>query len=82
LDILDLRGNAVARLVPSADFPTPLPAGRYGRGPSGGPACDPRLTWDGRGMHGTTVPTGVYFIRLRAPGVNAFRRLVFRGEGR
>ena len=82
LDVLDLRGNAVRRLVPSAAFAAPLAPGRYGRDPAGGPGCDPRLTWDGTTAHGTTVPPGVYLIRLQAPGVNAFRRIVFRGEGR
>ena len=82
LDILDLRGNAVWRLIPGDAFATPLAPGRYGRDPAGGPVCDPRLTWDGTTTHGTTVPPGVYLVRLQAPGVNAFRRIVFRGEGR
>jgi flagellar hook assembly protein FlgD len=28
------------------------------------------VTWDGRGMQGEPVASGVYFIRLQAPGVS------------
>jgi hypothetical protein len=82
LDILDLRGNTVRRLIPSADFPTGLVAGRYGRGTPGGPACDPRFSWDGPTARGDSAPAGVYLVRLRSPTGTMFRRIVFRGKGR
>ncbi len=82
LDILDLRGNTVRRLIPSADFPTGLAAGRYGRGSPGGAACDPRFSWDGTTAQGDAMASGVYLVRLRSPDGIAFRRIVFRGKGR
>lgn len=81
LDILDLRGNTLRHMLPTPDFPSPLPAGRYGRGSAGGPVCDPLLSWDGTTAGGATVPAGVYLVRLRASGKNLFRRIVFRGKG-
>ncbi|MFN2570184.1 MAG: S8 family serine peptidase [Gemmatimonadales bacterium] len=80
LDILDLRGNAVRRFVPGPDFPAILPAGRYGRGTSGGGICDPRLMWDGRADDGHPLPAGVYLAKLKAPGLLVFMRIVFRGK--
>jgi len=82
LAILDLRGNPVRRFVPGPDFSAVLPAGRYGRGPAGGPTCDARLSWDGRAEDGREVPPGVYLYKLRAGGVIQFRRIVFRGRTR
>ncbi len=79
LEILDLRGNPVRRYIPGPDFTTLLPAGRYGRGPAGGPECDPRLTWDGRAQDGHFVPAGVYLFKLKAAGVILFKRVVFLG---
>ena len=79
LEILDLRGNPVRRYIPGPDFTTLLPAGRYGRGPAGGPECDPHLTWDGRAQDGHLVPAGVYIFKLKAAGVILFKRVVFLG---
>jgi len=80
LDILDLRGNPVRRLIPGPDLPAFLSAGRYGRGPAGGAVCDPKLMWDGRADNGETLPAGVYLAKLKAPGMLAFKRIVFRGK--
>ena len=81
LDILDLRGNPVRRLIPGADFPSFLSAGRYGRGAVGGAStCDPRLMWDGRSDTGQPLPAGVYLAKLKAPGSLTFKRIVFRGK--
>lgn len=82
LDILDLRGNRVRRFIPGPDFPAILPAGRYGRGQAGagGGVCDPRLMWDGRADDGHRLPAGVYLSKLKAPGLVAFKRIVFRGK--
>lgn len=81
LDILDLRGNPVRRLIPGADFPAFLSAGRYGRGtPGGSSSCDPRLMWDGRADNGEPLPAGVYLAKLKAPGMLVFKRIVFRGK--
>ena len=80
LDILDLRGTRVRRLIPSTAFPVLLDAGRYGRSGAGGPTCDPRLTWDGRADDGRVVPAGVYLAKLRSGGNILFKRIVFRGK--
>ena len=80
LDILDLRGNPVRKLIPGPDFPAFLSAGRYGRGPAGGAVCDSRLMWDGRADNGETLPAGVYLAKLKAPGMLMFKRIVFRGK--
>ncbi len=81
LEILDLRGNRVRRFIPSLDFPSSLPAGRYGRGPvGGGSICDPRLMWDGRTDDGHLLPAGVYLAKLKAPRLLVFKRIVFRGK--
>ncbi|MGH7529872.1 MAG: S8 family serine peptidase, partial [Gemmatimonadales bacterium] len=80
LEILDLRGNRVRRFIPGPDFPAILPAGRYGRGQPGGTTCDPRLMWDGRADDGHPLPPGVYVSKLKAPGLVAFKRIVYRGR--
>ena len=81
LEILDLRGHRVRRLVPGPDFPALLTAGRYGRGHAGGGGiCDPRLMWDGRADDGHPLPAGVYLAKLKAPGLLVFKRIVFRGK--
>ncbi len=80
LVILDLRGGPVRHLVPGPGFPAVLDAGRYGRGPAGGPECDPRLMWDGRADDGRVVPAGVYLYKLQAGRVILFKRLVFSGK--
>lgn len=81
LDILDVRGNPVRRFIPGPDFPSPLNAGRYGRGtPGGSSSCDPRLMWDGRADNGQALPGGVYLAKLKAPGTLVFKRIVYRGK--
>ena len=80
LDILDLHGSLVRRLVPGPGLGPVVAAGRYGRSDTGGAPCDPRLMWDGRADNGREVPAGVYLYKLRASGVTQFRRIVFRGR--
>jgi hypothetical protein len=80
LDILDLRGSLVRRLVPGPGWGPVLGPGRYGRSDTGGAPCDPRLLWDGRADNGREVPAGVYVYKLQASGVTQFRRIVFRGR--
>jgi subtilisin family serine protease len=80
LEILDLRGGVVRRLLPSLDFPGVLPAGRYGRGAAGAGLCDPQFGWDGRADDGRWLPAGVYLYKLKAGGVIQFKRIVYRGR--
>jgi hypothetical protein len=81
LDVYDLRGNHVRTLVPSADVPGQLPAGRYGRAaPASNTGCDARFSWDGRADDGRDVPSGVYLLRMRADGVDATRKMLYRGR--
>ncbi len=81
LEILDVRGHLVRRLIPSTRFPEQLPAGRYGRpavGQSG--SCDPALEWAGQSEGGAPVLRGVYLIKLETPDGIFFRRAVFLGH--
>ncbi len=39
-------------------------------------AGDHEITWDGSDVRGTTVPTGVYFVRLAAKGADATGKIV------
>jgi hypothetical protein len=83
LQVLDLRGNHVRAIIPSAAFPagTTLPAGRYGRASEGSNSgCDPHLSWDGTDDGGHVVPLGVYLIRLHADGVETVRKALFKGR--
>lgn len=83
LQVLDLRGNHVRSVIPGASFPggSAFPAGRYGRASEGTNAgCDPRFSWDGTDDAGRFVPTGVYLVRLRADGVETFRKALFKGR--
>lgn len=83
LQVLDLRGNLVRSVIPGPAFPssTTFAAGRYGRASEGSnTGCDPRLSWDGTDDSGRMVPTGVYLIRLRADGVETFRKALFKGR--
>jgi len=81
LDVYDLRGNHVRSLVPSGEVGGELQAGRYGRAaPASDTGCASRFAWDGRATDGTHVPSGVYLLRLRADGVDAVRRMLYRGR--
>ena len=80
LEIFDLRGRLVRRIIPSAGLPGTLDVGRYGR-PAGDAAgtCDARTAWDGRDETGAYVRPGVYLYRLTAPGFENTKRIVFLG---
>ncbi len=80
LQIYDLRGRLVRSVVPSAQVPSRLDAGRYGR-PQGDAfgTCDPRFSWDGRDETGAYARPGVYLYRLTAPGFRDTKRIVFLG---
>ena len=80
LTVHDARGNVVRRLMPNASTPQFLEPGRYGRAtPTAETGCNPALTWDGRADDGSTVPRGVYLIRLRAGGTQSIKKAVFQG---
>lgn len=82
LDVLDLRGNLVKRIVPGDDGVDRFDPGRFGRGAPGAASnCDNRFVWDGTTFDGRTVAPGVYLARFRAnDGAPTFRRIVFRGR--
>jgi hypothetical protein len=80
LTVHDVRGNLVRQILPNASSPQFLTPGRYGRAtPTADVGCDPALTWDGHAADGSTVPRGVYLIRLRAGGVQSIKKAVFQG---
>ena len=83
IQVLDIRGNVVRTLVPSATMPSRHEVGRYGRATGNIPdgfGCDERFTWDGVASDGRTVPPGVYLLRMRADGADAVRRMLFLGR--
>jgi hypothetical protein len=81
IDILDLRGNHVARITPGRGLGPIYPPGRYGRAAVGSDSgCDDRLTWDGRDDSGRTVPPGVYLVRFVGDGLTSTRKLLFKGR--
>lgn len=81
LDVLDLRGRPVKRILPGRGLGGTLPPGRYGRVAIGSDSgCDDRLTWDGTDDRGRTVPPGVYLIRFTGDGVTTIKRVLFRGR--
>jgi hypothetical protein len=83
IQVLDIRGNVVRTLVPNAEIPGRLPAGRYGRLTGNIPngfGCDDRYTWDGVASDGRPVPAGVYLLRMRADGAEVTRRMLFLGR--
>ena len=83
IQVLDIRGNVVRTLVPSANIPGRLSAGRYGRGTGDIPdgfGCDGRYIWDGTASDGSLVPAGVYLLRMRADGADIVRRILFLGR--
>jgi hypothetical protein len=78
LEIFDIRGRLVRRLVPSTLVPGTLAAGRYGRPAGDAPGtCDSRFAWDGRDDRGVQARAGVYVYRLTAPGFQESKRIVF-----
>jgi hypothetical protein len=80
LEVLDLRGNRVARIFPGRGFTT-FPPGRYGRDVFGGESgCDQRFTWDGTDSRGRVVPAGVYLIVFSGGGVTTRKQVLFRGR--
>ncbi|MDH3368955.1 MAG: S8 family serine peptidase, partial [Gemmatimonadota bacterium] len=82
LDILDIRGHVVRRMVPGTQLANILQPGRYGRSAGGAPSsCDPRLEWDGTAGDGSIVPRGIYVARLVTPTGTFTRRIVFMGAG-
>lgn len=81
LDVLDLRGTRVRRLLPRADLGANLGAGRFGRATFGSDSgCDSRFTWDGTDDAGRNVPPGVYLIRLTANGRQFIQKTLFKGR--
>jgi len=81
LDVVDIRGLPVKRLVPGPQVNGTLPAGRYGRPTPGATSgCDDRFAWDGTDQRGRVVPAGVYIIRLRTGGRDFKVRVVFSGR--
>ena len=80
LQILDLRGGVIRRIIPNGSLSGVLTPGRYGRGVLGGAACDPQISWDGHADDGRFVPAGVYILRLRSGQTLLYKRLVFLGR--
>ncbi len=80
LEVFDMRGRLVRRIVPSAQVPSQFVPGRYGRPSGDAPGtCDPRFAWDGKDETGAFVRPGVYLYRLSAPGFQDTKRVVFLG---
>ena len=81
LEVLDLRGNHVATILPGRGLGGTLPPGRYGRAVvNSGSGCDPRLTWDGTTDSGRDAPPGVYLLRLKADGTTSLRKMLYKGR--
>lgn len=81
LDVHDLRGVHVRRLVPNGEVTGALPPGRYGRGRTElNEGCDRRFEWDGTDDRGQPVPEGVYLIYFRADGIQRTKKVLFRGR--
>ncbi|HEX9729655.1 MAG TPA: S8 family serine peptidase [Gemmatimonadales bacterium] len=83
LEILDIRGHVMRRLVPGDGLGPFLRPGRFGRPPTGDGVgrCDARLEWDGTDADGHPVPAGIYLIKLQTPDGTFFKRIVYRGTG-
>lgn len=80
LEILDLRGLRIRRLIPRDDLGPVLRPGRYGRPEVGDPGCDTRFSWDGTTETGVTVNPGVYLAKLTTAEGVFFKRIVFTGQ--
>jgi subtilisin family serine protease len=80
LDILDVRGLVMRRMLPGGPYGPFFRAGRYGRTAVDAVGrCDPQLEWDGRTDGGSTVPPGIYLARLITPNGSFVKRIVFLG---
>jgi hypothetical protein len=80
LDVLDLRGNHVKRILPGNGLAS-LGPNRWGRDQVGGSAgCDSRFQWDGTDDRGRTVRPGVYLIQFVGDGVTTRKRVLFKGR--
>ena len=81
LEIHDIRGARVRRLLPGDGISSTLRAGRYGRESGWSDSgCDPRFSWDGTGDDGRVVPAGVYLVRMRAGDRQLVKKILFRGR--
>jgi hypothetical protein len=81
LEILDLRGVPIRRLIPRDDLGPFLRPGRYGRPEAGSAGCDERFAWDGTTEAGERVNPGVYLAKLTTAAGAFFKRIVFTGGG-
>ena len=79
LEILDLRGLPIKRMLPRNELGPFLRPGRYGRPEAGDPGCDARFAWDGTTEDGEAVNPGVYLAKLSTPEGVFFKRIVFTG---
>ena len=77
LAVYDLRGRLVRQLIPNATAcpDVVLDPGQYGRLTETIPCVS--TSWDGTDMTGTTVPRGVYILRLRAGGADQVKKILF-----
>lgn len=81
LEVLDIRGNRVARILPGRGLGGTLPPGRYGRVAFGSDSgCDERLSWNGTDDSGRVVKPGVYLIKFTGDGVTTIKKVLFRGR--
>lgn len=81
LEVLDLRGNHVAKILPGRGLGSTLPPGRYGRAAiNSDSGCDDRLSWDGTDDTGRLVRPGVYLIRFKGDGVESVKKVLFKGR--
>lgn len=81
LEVFDIHGALVRRLVPGPDIGSTLPAGRYGRESRwGDTGCDTRFAWDGLSDDGRVAPAGVYLVRMRAGEQQLVKKILFRGR--
>jgi len=79
LTIYDIRLHVVRSIIPGAGS-SRFTAGAYGRQGSGGGACEPRFSWDGRDNNGRPVPSGVYIAAFEADGVRTTKKILFLGQ--
>jgi hypothetical protein len=81
LEVLDLRGNHVAHLIPRRGGANTFAPGRYGRvAPGSDTGCDDRFTWHGTDDSGRLVRPGVYLVRFTGDGSSTIKRVLFRGR--